>query len=590
MFVCTAEAITKAYGEKPLLGGVSLTVAEGEKVGLIGVNGTGKSTLLKILAGEESPDSGSVTYASGARVGYLPQNPDFLSGATILEQVLHAAGATHKEFEAKAILTRLGLPDFDRPVSLLSGGQKKRVAMAAALIAPCELLILDEPTNHLDGRMVVWLEDYLQKYKGAVLMVTHDRYFLDRVVGKIAEIDHGGLYVYEANYSRFLELKAQREEMAQGTERKRQSLLRREAEWMARGARARGTKSRSRIERYEALRDREAPPEDDTLELRSVSTRLGRKTVEIHGLTKGFDGPPLIRDWEFLLMRDARVGIIGDNGAGKSTLLKLIAGQLSPDSGEIIRGETVKIGCFSQECEEMNLSLRVIEYIREAAEIVQTPDGPVTASQMLEKFLFTGDMQWTPIGRLSGGERRRLYLLRVLMDAPNVLLLDEPTNDLDIQTLTILEDYLSGFQGAVIVVSHDRYFLDKVVDRVFVFQPDGTLKLYMGGYSDYLERREEDAPAPPPKPKKEPRPSENKPKKPRFSFREQREYNSIDADIAVLEARLRDAEAAVNAAVSDYVRLPALLEEKAAVQAELDEKMERWVYLSELAEQIAADN
>ncbi|MDY3989310.1 MAG: ABC-F family ATP-binding cassette domain-containing protein [Massilioclostridium sp.] len=592
MILLSAEAITKSYREGNLLDGVSLYLEEGDKAGIIGINGTGKSTLLKIIAGVEQPDSGSVVTASGVRIGYLPQNPGFAAGTTVLAQVFSGAASAArqaKEYEAKSILTRLGITEFDRDISTLSGGQKRCVAIASALITPCELLVLDEPTNHLDSSMVAWLEDYLKRFKGSLLMVTHDRYFLDRVTNRIVEIDRGKLYTYQANYSRYLELKAEREQMEAGSERKRQSLLKKELAWMQQGPKARGTKSRFRIERFEQLSAQEGPKAADKLDLNSVSTRLGKKTVELQGVGKQFGGQWFVKDFDLLLPRGARVGIVGPNGCGKSTLLKLITGSLQPDTGSVVLGETVKLGYFSQECEEMDPSLRVIDYIRGIAENIRTPDGTLSASQMLEKFLFPPDLQWNTISRLSGGERRRLFLLRVLMDAPNILLLDEPTNDLDIQTLRILEEYLDGFEGAVVTVSHDRYFLDRVVESIYAFEPGGTLRQYLGGYSDYERLRVQEKPVGEAKSKAAREPRE-KTRRLKFSYKEQLEFEGIDGEIAALEEDLAETERQIEQQASDYTKLEELLARKEELTARLDEKTERWVYLNELAEQIEAQN
>ena len=487
----SVEKITKSYSEKVLLKDIFFYLDKGDKVGVIGVNGTGKSTFLKIIAQVEEPDSGEAAKSSGVRVQFLQQNPVWDEKLSILEHVFLGASELKesKDYEAKTILTKLGITEFDKPISLLSGGQRKRVAIASALIHPCDVLILDEPTNHLDSEMVLWLESYLIKYTGAIVMVTHDRYFLERVTNKIVEIDHGNLYSYEANYSKYLELKAQREEMEIGTERKRRSILRRELEWMQRGPRARGTKSKDRIERFEALSEKSGPAEPIKLELSSVSTRLGKKTVEISNISKSFGERQVIRNFEHIILRDSRIGIVGKNGCGKSTLLNIISGRMQPDTGSVAFGDTVKLGYFSQDSAEMDLSLRVIDYIKGIAGTIETPEGTFTASQMLEKFLFSPDLQWNTISRLSGGERRRLYLLSILMEAPNILLLDEPTNDLDIQTLTIFEDYLENFKGAVIAVSHDRFFLDKVVDTIFEFEGDGTIRKCLGSYSEYLAEK-----------------------------------------------------------------------------------------------------
>lgn len=592
MILLSAEAITKSYREGNLLDGVSLYLEEGDKAGIIGINGTGKSTLLKIIAGVEQPDSGSVVTASGVRIGYLPQNPGFAAGTTVLAQVFSGAASAArqaKEYEAKSILTRLGITEFDRDISTLSGGQKRCVAIASALITPCELLVLDEPTNHLDSSMVAWLEDYLKRFKGSLLMVTHDRYFLDRVTNRIVEIDRGKLYTYQANYSRYLELKAEREQMEAGSERKRQSLLKKELAWMQQGPKARGTKSRFRIERFEQLSAQEGPKAADKLDLNSVSTRLGKKTVELQGVGKQFGGQWFVKDFDLLLPRGARVGIVGPNGCGKSTLLKLITGSLQPDTGSVVLGETVKLGYFSQECEEMDPSLRVIDYIRGIAENIRTPDGTLSASQMLEKFLFPPDLQWNTISRLSGGERRRLFLLRVLMDAPNILLLDEPTNDLDIQTLRILEEYLDGFEGAVVTVSHDRYFLDRVVESIYAFEPGGTLRQYLGGYSDYERLRVQEKPVGEAKSKAAREPRE-KTRRLKFSYKEQLEFEGIDGEIAALEEDLAETERQIEQQASDYTKLEELLARKEELTARLDEKTERWVYLNELAEQIEAQS
>lgn len=592
MILLSAEAITKSYREGNLLNGVSLYLEEGDKAGIIGINGTGKSTLLKIIAGVEQPDSGSVVTASGVRIGYLPQNPNFTAGTTVLAQVFSGAASAArqaKEYEAKSILTRLGITEFDRDVSTLSGGQKRCVAIASALVTPCELLILDEPTNHLDSSMVAWLEDYLKKFKGSLLMVTHDRYFLDRVTNRIVEIDRGRLYTYQANYSRYLELKAEREQMEAGSERKRQSLLKKELAWMQQGPKARGTKSRFRVERFEQLSAQGGPKAGDKLDLSSVSTRLGKKTVELQGVGKQFGGQWFVKDFDLLLPRGARVGIVGPNGCGKSTLLKLITGSLQPDTGSVVLGETVKLGYFSQECEEMDPSLRVIDYIRGIAENIRTPDGTLSASQMLEKFLFPPDLQWNTISRLSGGERRRLFLLRVLMDAPNILLLDEPTNDLDIQTLMILEEYLDGFEGAVVAVSHDRYFLDRVAESVYAFEPGGTLRQYPGGYSDYERLRTQQDPVRETKSKAAREPRE-KTRRLKFSYKEQLEFEGIDGEIAALEEELAETERQIEQQASDYTKLEELLARKEELTARLDEKTERWVYLNELAERIEAQS
>ncbi len=584
-----AEKIRKSYSEKILLNDVSLYIDKGDKIGVIGVNGTGKSTFLKILAGVEEPDSGSVTKYTGVRVQYLSQNPIWDEALTVLEHVFSGAPELQdeNEFEAKRILTRLGIVDFDRQVSGLSGGQRKRVAIASALITPCDVLILDEPTNHLDTEMIQWLESYLSRYTGALVMVTHDRYFLNRIVNKIVEIDNGNLYSYQANYSKYLELKAEREEMAQGTERKRQSLLRTELEWIQRGPRARGTKSKDRIARFEALSEKSGPSEQSKLEVSSISSRLGKKTIEISDISMRFDGKQLIEHFDHNLLRDDRIGILGKNGCGKSTFLNIISGRMQPDSGSVVFGDTVKLGYFSQGSEEMDLCMRVIDYIKEISGTVETPDGTITASQMLEKYMFPPDLQWNTISRLSGGERRRLFLLGILMQAPNVLLLDEPTNDLDIQTLTILEEYLNAFNGAVIAVSHDRYFLDKVADTIFDFQGDGTIKKYLGSYSDYCEsntaetvsKKDTETPV---------TARSNAAKKLKFTFKEQREFESIDADIAGLENEIEALSLLIEAASSDYIKLQELMAQKEAMDKALEEKMERWVYLNNLAEMIAA--
>ena len=588
-----AEKITKSYSEKPLFKDISFYVEESTKIGVVGINGTGKSTLLRILAQHEIPDSGKVTFAANTRIGYLPQVPLLDADATVLEQALSSASEIHseaQEYEAKAILNKLGLANYEQKIGWLSGGQKKRVALASVLLAPCEALILDEPTNHLDNDMIEWLENFLVRYTGAVVMVTHDRYFLDRVVSQIAEIDRGSLYTYEANYSKFVELKAQREEMDSGTQRKNKSILKKELEWMQRGARARGTKSKSRIERFEELSEKNITGVSSKLSLDSVSTRLGKKTVELADISKCFGEKRVLQSFSHIIARNARIGIIGANGSGKSTLLNIISKRLAPDTGSVTFGETVNLGYFSQECEDMDASLRVIDYIKSYAEFFETVDGTLSAAQMLERFLFDADLQWTTIGRLSGGERRRLYLLSVLIIAPNILLLDEPTNDLDIETLVILEDYLESFNGAVIAVSHDRYFLDKVVDLIFEFQEDGKIQKRLGGYSDYIAERNTGAVKPKAKddkPKAPPKKHTATPQKFRFTFKEQRELETIDGEIAEIEQKLAVVEQEFINEASNYEMIIELSAQKEELEQTLHEKTERWFYLHELADKIS---
>ncbi|MDY4181526.1 MAG: ABC-F family ATP-binding cassette domain-containing protein [Pseudoflavonifractor sp.] len=589
----SAESITKTYGTRVLLDRVSFYLERGERVGVIGVNGAGKSTLLRILAQAEEPETGTVRRFPGVRLEYLPQNPDFDPAVTVLDQVLQGLNSDARalaEYEARTILTRLGVDRFDQRMGELSGGQRKRVALAAALARPCDVLILDEPTNHLDSEMVAWLEEWLRAFSGALVMITHDRYFLERVTNRMVEVEGGRLYGYQGNYEDFLRLKAQREESERSSERKRQSILRREYQWVMQGPTARGTKSRERLERYEALKEQTGPAEKSTLELSSMSSRLGKKTIELRGVTKAFEGRTVVRDFDCMLLRDDRIGIVGTNGSGKSTLLNLIAGRLIPDAGEVIVGETVKIGYFCQENPPMDPDMRVIDYVKEIGERIETPEGTVTASQLLEQFLFPADVQWSPIVKLSGGEKRRLFLLSVLAGAPNVLLLDEPTNDLDIETLTILEDYLERFRGAVVAVSHDRYFLDKVARRIFAAEEDGRFTPYPGGYTDYLAIREERKRAEK-RPEKPAAPKQERPTAPRklkFSYKEQREFETIDGDIAALEEKIAANQREQEASGSDYVSLQRLQEEHSALEAALEEKMERWVYLNDLAEQIAA--
>ncbi|MDB7816536.1 ABC-F family ATP-binding cassette domain-containing protein [Intestinimonas butyriciproducens] len=588
----SAEQISKTYGTRKVLDRVSLYLEAGQKLGVIGVNGTGKSTLLRILAGAEEPDEGRVSRDPNVRLNYLPQLPAFDEKNTVLEQVFAGVSPEARalaEYEAKTILTRLGVPLFEQRVGALSGGQRKRVALCSALACPCDVLILDEPTNHLDSGMVAWLEDELRQFKGALVMVTHDRYFLERVVGRMVEVEGGALAFYEGNYDKYLEQKALREEMAQASERKRQAILRREYQWVMQGPTARGTKSRERLERYEALKSQSGPEERTALELSAVSSRLGKKTVELHGVSKSFAGRTVLRDFDLMLLREDRIGVVGRNGSGKSTLLNLIAGRLMPDSGEVVTGKTVRMGYFSQENPPMDPKMRVIDFVKEIGNSIETAEGRVTASQLLEQFLFPADEQWAPIGKLSGGERRRLFLLSILAAAPNVLLLDEPTNDLDIQTLTILEDYLETFPGAVISVSHDRYFLDKTVRRIFEVGESGAVTEYVGNYTDYLdarkaeEKREKTVSAPAEKRRERPSGS----KKLKFSYKEQREYENIDGEIAALEEQLAQIRTEQEAKASDYVALQALQSRESELEAALEEKMERWVYLNDLAEQIA---
>ena len=590
--ILTLDKINKSFGEKILLNDVVLYVNESDKIGIVGINGTGKSTLLKIAAQIDEPDSGEVIKKSVDRICYLPQNPVFQDNTTVLQQVFINASTETKElmvYEAKTILNKLGIAEFNKDVGLLSEGQKKRVAIASALVNPCELLILDEPTNHLDNDMILWLEKYLIKYSGSILMVTHDRYFLDRVTNKIVEIDNGCFYSYDGNYSKFLELKAMREESEISSERKRQSSYKKELAWIQRGARARGTKAKGRIQAFEKLSEQLGLQAEERLEISSLSSRLGKKTIEIKNIFKSFGDKKIVENFEYTVLRNDRVGIVGINGAGKSTLLNMIAGEIKPDCGIVEIGDTVKLGYFSQTPESFaDLSLKVIDYIRNIAEVIETVDGTISASQMLENFLFSPDLQYNTIGRLSGGERRRLFLLNVLMKAPNILLLDEPTNDLDIQTLTILEDYLENFNGAVITVSHDRYFLDKVVDTILELSGDGIVKQYNGGYSDYLETKiSEDKKTEEDRPKYQREAVKyNKPKKLKFSYKEQQEFNTIDEDILKLENKIEDIESQLIKYSTDYIKLQELMDEKSNIGRQLEEKMERWVYLNDLAEKI----
>ncbi len=586
----SAQKLEKNYGMKTLLDGVDFYLNYGEKYGIIGVNGTGKSTLLRVLSGQEAPDAGKVIFDPNVQVSFLKQNPDMDPEATVLEQVFLGFPAefrTLKEFEAKTMLMKLGIADTNQKIAALSGGQKKRVALATALIHPAEVLILDEPPNHLDAYMVEWLEDWLKKFRGGVIMVTHDRYFLERVCNRICHVERGKIYFYEANYSKFLELRQQRYDYAAAAERKRQTILRREYQWIIRGPQARGTKAKDRIRRYQELKDMDAPETQAVTQMAAMSSRLGKKTVELVEVTKAYGDKSVLRPFSYQFERSARIGIVGRNGAGKSTLLELIAGTQSPTTGEVIRGDTVRIGYFSQEGKELNLNQRPYDYIHEIAGTVHTSEGTFSASQMLERFLFDGDMQYTTIGALSGGERRRLYLLGVLMGAPNVLLLDEPTNDLDIETLTILEDYLSSFDGIVIAVSHDRYFLDKIASDIFEVTDAGEVVRYTGGYTDYLEKRQESEVPEEKKEKKQPQ-REPKQQKLRFSYKEQREYDTIEDDIAALEEKVSAKEEELLQNATDYVALQRLTEEKEALEQLLEEKMDRWMYLSDLAERIAA--
>lgn len=592
MNILNIEHISKTFGDKTIFDDVSLGVHQGDKIGVLGVNGTGKSTLLKIIAGQETADEGEVIFGRGIRTAFLPQNPEFPDGAKVLSYVTegkHDPDGNEPVSEAKTILTKLGICDFDESVDHLSGGQKKRAALARTLVDPADVLILDEPTNHIDNDMALWLEDYLNRFKGVLIMVTHDRYFLDRVTNKIAEIDEGKLYTYDSNYSGFLALKTQREEMELATERKRQSLLRTELEWVKRGPQGRGTKQKARLDRYEQLKNMEGPREVQNVEMDSVGTRLGKKTIELHRISKAYGEKELIKDFTYILLRDDRLGIIGPNGCGKSTLMKIITGRLVPDTGEVVTGDTVKIGYFAQENEDMEDGIRVIDYIRDVADYIQTPGGKISASQMLERFLFTPSMQYTPLSKLSGGEKRRLYLLKVLMDAPNVLVLDEPTNDLDIATLRILEDYLDSFQGIVLAVSHDRYFLDRIAGRIFAFEGGGEIKQYEGGYTDYL-RAGKPAEEPKPKEKTDKKSWKQKDTRLKFSYKEQREYETIDEDIERLEEKIISVGQQMEENASQYTRLAELTEEKSKLEEQLNEKMERWVYLNDLAEKIESQN
>ena len=587
-----AEHLCKNYGLRQLLADVSVYVDSGDKIGIIGINGTGKSTLLRLLARAEEPDRGTVQLFPRVRAAYLPQNPAMDENAAVLEQVLRLLPDDARkaaEYEARAMLMRFGIANCTQRVGTLSGGQRKRAALAATLLQPADVLLLDEPTNHLDLEMVEWLEDYLRRFRGALVLITHDRYFLDRVVNRIVEVDHGALYSYEGGWSKYLELKAERLAMADASERKRQSILRREREWVMRGARARGTKSRDRLERYEALKNQAAPERDSTVQLAAASSRLGRKTIELENITKAFGERTVLRSFSDQIARNDRVGIVGRNGAGKSTLLNLIAGRLEPDEGTIDIGSTVRIGYFTQEARELDPEDRVIDAVRAIANHVETAEGTFSASQLLERFLFPGDQQYAKIGSLSGGEKRRLFLLCVLIGAPNILLLDEPTNDLDVETLTILEDYLEGFPGAVLAVSHDRYFLDKLAERIVEVREAGETCKYIGGFTEYQQKRREDVPAPREKNKVKAAPrAALADARPRFSYKEQREYQTIDAELEALTVKKESIEAEIASAGSDYVKLQTLLEEQQTVEQALEEKTERWLYLTELAEKIAA--
>lgn len=589
----SAEHIEKNYGMKQLVRDASLYVDTGDKVGIIGMNGTGKSTLLRILAQAEEPDSGTVQVFPNVRISYMPQNADMNEQATVLEQVFLGLSQEYREiaaYEARTMLNRLGITDYDKKIGALSGGQRKRVALATALIQPADVLILDEPTNHLDMEMAAWLEDYLRRFAGGMLLITHDRYFLDRVVNRIVELENGRLYSYETNYAGYLDYKAERMEMESASERKRQSVLRREYQWIMRGARARGTKSRDRIARYEALRAQETPAQAENIRISALSERMGRKTIELEHVCKGYGSQTVIADFSYHLTRDDRIGVVGVNGAGKSTLLNLIAGRIQPDSGTVSQGQTIRIGMFSQEGRELDSEMRVIDFIREISNSIQTAEGTLSASQMLERFLFSGDLQHQKIGKLSGGEKRRVYLLSILMEAPNVLLLDEPTNDLDIETLMILEEYLEEFPGIVIAVSHDRYFLDKMARTIFEVCKGGQVRQYTGNFSDYLEKRQ-----PPEKLElvraekaEKIQKTSPKPQKLKFSFNEQREYAVIDAELEEIADKIADYDTQIAASANDYVKLQELLAQKEALERLQDEKTERWLYLNELAEQMEA--
>ena len=633
MNLITLENISKSYSEKILVDNISLGINEGEKIGIIGVNGTGKSTFLKIIAGIEEPDLGTVTKGNRVRIEYLSQSPDYDENATVIEQVfrgnsdemsllrdyeevleeinknpsneelnnkliklqgkIDALNLWGLESEAKVVLTKLGINDFEAKVSTLSGGQKKRVMLAAALITPSELLILDEPTNHLDNETINWLEEYLNSRKGALLMITHDRYFLDRVTNRILELDQGRLFSYEGNYSVFLEKKMERIEIEQASEEKRQNLIRKELAWVKRGAKARTTKQKARLDRFDELINRKVYEQAENVEISVMGSRLGKKIIEIENISKAFGEKQLIKDFSYIVTRQDRIGIVGKNGVGKSTLIKMLEEKIKPDSGEIIKGETVRIACFSQDDEHMNPDMRAIEYIKEVAEYLQTATGErITASQMCEKFLFDGTLQWTPIGKLSGGERRRLHLLRVLMDSPNVLLLDEPTNDLDIETLKRLEDYIDDFGGVVITVSHDRYFLDRICNKIFAYEGNGDIRIYTGNYSDYLLTKEyEEVINKQEKFKEKPKDLTEKKervkeKKLKFTYKEEREFETIDEDIENLENKISEIDTLMDKNSRDFGKLQELMKEKEEVEAELEHKYERWEYLNDLAQKI----
>ena len=598
MSVINVEHISKLYGDKMILEDLSCSVDEGDKIGIIGINGTGKSTLLRIIAGEEEADEGKIIFSNGMTIGWMGQNPEFDEESSILKYVCEGKKIEDDygyESDAKAMLTVLELENFDEKIKNLSGGQKKRAALCKVLLQKPDILILDEPTNHLDNKMSDWLENYLKSFRGVLLMVTHDRYFLDKVTNHIWEVEGGKVYYYDENYSGYLERKAEREERELASERKRQSILRSEVKWVMRGARARSTKQKARLERFEQLKAMDSPKTAKQVEMGSVGTRLGKKTIELYDISKAYGDKVLFKHFSYIFKRFERIGFVGHNGCGKSTLMKILADLEQADSGAIEWGETIKIGYFAQECEVMDERERVIDYIKDAAEYVRTSEGLVSASKMLERFLFSSDMQYTPIAKISGGERRRLQLLRVLMMAPNVLLLDEPTNDLDIDTLSRLEDYLDEFNGVLICVSHDRYFLDRVCNKIFAYEGRGKINIYTGNYSDYLNFREEEniefeefeeevKEEKPKAPKKEKPKAKNKPK---FSYNEQREFDTIDADIEKLEEKIASLEEDTSKFATDFTKLQEIMDEKTKLEDELQVKYERWEYLNNLAEEIS---